>query len=427
MKVTKKELPKSQIELLVELSFEEFKPYIDRGAKKVSEEVKIDGFRPGQAPYDIIKQKIGEMTILEESARIAINKTIDEAFKEVKKQPVGQPQVDIVKLAPNNPLEYKVVISIIPEVVLGDYKEAKIKQEKVEVDDKEADTMLENLQEMRAKEVISENVVKNGDKIIVNIEMFLDKVPVEGGQSQNVAVIVGKDYFIPGFDKKLIGAKKEEVREFSLPYPKEHYQKNLAGKMVEFRVKMIEIYNRELPELNDEFAQSFSAKNIVEMKESIKKNVEHEKKQKAEQKAEIEMLDAIINKSKFSEIPEVLIQHESEAMLHELQHGIEQQGGKFDDYLSSLKKTREQFILEMLPDAVKRVKSALVIREIGEKEKIEASDKEVEKEVEKLLKQYKGYEKVEERVSQPSYKAYLKNVITNKKVMEKLREWNVVN
>jgi trigger factor len=428
MKVQSKKIEKSQIELTVELSYEEFKPYIKIGAEKISKEIKVEGFRPGKAPYEILKQKIGEMSILEESAREAINKTIRKAIDEnIKKQAVGEPKVDITKLAPNNPLEYKVVVAILPEITLGDYKNLKIKKEKAEIDEEEIKRSIDYLREMRVTEKIADREIKEDDKVIVNIKMFLDKVPVEGGQSKDTAVIIGKDYLVKGFDKKLIGAKKGEKREFKLPYPSDHYQKNLAGKMVEFEVEVKEVYSRDLPELNEEFAKTLGLKSIKELEENLRKNLKQEKENEAKQKTEIKMLDEIIKKSKFEEIPDVLIEHEAQTMLAEIEHGVKNQGGKFEDYLTSLKKTKEELLLDMYPNAIKRVKSALLIREIGDKEKIKATDEEVEKKVEELLKQYKGYEKVEKRVKEPAYKEYLKNTIVNQKVVAKLTEWNIID
>lgn len=425
MNITKKELEKSQIELTVELTPEELKPYIKLGAEKVSREVKIDGFRPGKIPYEVLKSKIGETVILEEAARIAVNKTIDKVVGEnVEGEPVGQPRVNITKLAPENPLEYKIVLAMLPEIKLGDYKNAKVKMRTEAVSDEEVAKVIEHLRESRAKEAATDREIKNGDKVIVDIDMFLDKVPVEGGQGKGVAVIIGKDFIIAGFDKNLIGAKKGDTRDFTLPYPKDHHMANLAGKTVEHRVKINEVYSRELPAPDDNFAAGFGLKKFDELKDSIKKNMEQEKKQKAEQKFEIEMLDKIVKNSRFGDIPEILVNNETQTMLRELELGVTQQGGKFDDYLSSIKKTREQLILDLLPDALRRVKSALLIREIAKREKIEVSDKEVEEEQKELLKRYKGYEKVEARVKEPSYREYLRNMLANRKVIEKLREWN---
>ncbi len=426
MKVIKKDLGKSQIELLVELSLEEFKPYIEKGAKEVSKETKIEGFRPGNVPYDVLKQKVGEMTILEQGVRLAINKTIDQVIEEnVKEQPIGQPEITITKITPDNPIEYKITLSILPEITLGKYKDLKVKKEEVKIEKEEIEKTLTQLLEMRVKEVISDKEAKNVDKVLVNLAMFLDKVPVEGGQSQDTAIILGKGYVVPGFDKQLVGAKKGDKKEFSLPFPKDHFQKNLAGKLVDFKVEVKEVYEREVPKADDEFAKSLGTKNLDELKDNLKKNVEKEKKQAAEQKEELKIIEKTLETTKFTDIPEVLITNESQAMMSELEQNITSQGGKIEDYLSSMKKTREQLILDLMPNAIKRVKSALLIREIAKAEKIQISTEEIDKKQKELLEQYKGYEKVIARVKEPGYKAYLANTLINTKVIKKLKEWNL--
>lgn len=426
MKVEKKDLARAQVELTVELSVDELKPYFDQAIKKLANEIEIKGFRPGKAPYEILKQKIGEMSILEEASRIAINKIIDRIIKEnVSRPAVGQPQINISKLAPNNPLEFKIILSLLPEAQIGNYKDLKIKLTKAEVADEEVKIMIEQLRETRVEEALAEREVRDEDKVIVDIGMFLDKIPVEGGQGKDTAVIIGKNYIIPGFDKKLIGARKNEERKFSLPYPESHHLKNLAGKLVDFSVKIKEVYQRELPEVNEQFAAAFGLKSAAELKNNIKKTLLEEKQAKNLQQAEIEILDKIMAKSKLGDIPETLISHEGEVMLSELENNIAQQGGKFEDYLKSLNKTREQLILDLLPQAVKRVKSALIIREISIIEKIEATETEVEKNQEEVLAHYKGNKEIEQRVKSGQYKNYLYNAITNRKVIEKLREWNV--
>lgn len=434
MKVEKKDLEKSQIELIVELSQEEFKPYIDKGVEVVSKEAKIEGFRPGKVPFEILKQKIGEMTILEEAARIAINKTIDKAIKDnVEKQVVGQPKVDITKVAPDNPLEYKVTLAILPETKLGEYKDFKIKQKKTEILEKEVEKMINDLQEMRAKEVASNDPIGETDKAIVNIQMFLDKVPVEGGQSQETAVLIDKDYVVPGFGKKLIGAKKDEEKSFQLPYPKDHHMKNLAGKMVDFRVKVKDIFKRELPELNDEFALGFGVKKIDELKTNIRKSLEDQKGKENIQSTEKEMLEKIVAKARFGDIPQVLIEQESNTMMAELAQGIEGQGGKFEDYLTSIEKTREQMILDMLPEAIKRVKTSLIIKEIADQEKIKVDEKDLEKHMEDMKKYYASLpeeqagqkDEIVKQIDTPQYRSYVYNVLSSRKVIDKLREWNI--
>ena len=426
MQVTKKDLDKSQIELTIELTNEEFAPYIEKGAQKVSEEVKIEGFRAGKVPLEILKQKIGEMTILEEAANIAIRKTIDEVIEKntMERQSFGQPQVNVTKLAPNNPFEYKVVLSLLPTVALGKYKGLNMKQEEAKLEAGEIDKSLNDLREMRAAEVIADRSAENTDKIVIDIKMFLDKVPVEDGIHKDLAIMIGKDYFVPGFDKKLIGMKKGETRKFELPYPDDHHLKNLAGKLVEFEVTAKEIYSRNLPELNDEFAAFFKMKDLAELKKNLTESLLHERQHKVESRNEAELISRIVDDTKFSDLPEILIQSETKNMLAELEQSVIRQGGKFEDYLQHMKKDRTALMLEMSPNAVKRVKSALAIRELAVIEKISATEKEVENKIADLKKQYTNNPEVHKMLSEHGYAHYLQNVLTNEKVIAKLKEWN---
>lgn len=426
MQVIKKELSKSQIELTIEISLEEFGPYIEKGAQKVSEQVKIEGFRPGKVPTDILKQKIGEMTILEEAANIAVRKTIDEAIikNTVDRQAVGQPQVNITKLAPGNAFEYKVIVSILPEIVLGKYKELGIKVEEPTVSEAELEKAILELREIRAHEVAVDRPIEDKDKIVADVKISLDMVPVENGQHQDLAIILGKEYFVPGFDKKIIGAKKGDVREFVLEYPKDHHQQNLAGKNVEFQVTIKEVFSRDLHEMNDEFASHFGLKNLAELKKAFKDNLLHEKKKKTENKHEAEMLEKIIKDSKFSDVPDILVDSEAKNMVSELEQSIVRQGGKFEDYLQHIKKDYNSLMLDFAPNAVKRVKSALIIREIAKVEKIEVSDEEMVIKKEALKVQYAGHQDVLKMFAEPGYDSYLRNVLSNEKVINKLKEWN---
>lgn len=426
MKVTVQTLPKAQYELLIEIPAEEMKPYLDKAVEKLGKEIKVEGFRPGKATFEVLKNKIGELSIWEEAGYIAINKTLDQAISEnIKEEIVGQPQVNVTKLAPGNPLEYKVVVAILPSVTIGEYKNFKIKLGEIKVGEPEVEKILVDLAEMRVKEVISDAPAKDGDKVVVDINIFLDKVPLEGGQGKDTAVVIGKGRVVPGFDKKLIGAKTGEEREFDLPYPDTHYQKNLAGKLVQFKVKIKSVYSRELPAIDDTFATGFGMKSLTELKENIKKTLVKEEETKAKQKAEIKIIEKIIDKAKFGDIPELLIKNEGETMLAELAHNLEHQGAKFDDYLKSLGKTRQELLLDTMPDAVKRVKSALVIRKIAETEKISVEHEEIHREMEAILKHYANDDKIKEKVESHEYHRYLENMLTNQKVMMQLAEWNL--
>ncbi|MCK4540545.1 trigger factor [Candidatus Parcubacteria bacterium] len=433
MKVEKKNLEKSQIELSVELSLDEFKPFINKAAKRISKEVKIDGFRSGNIPYAILKQKIGEMTIMEEAGKIAISSKLEELIKDhVDGDPVGQPKVDITKLAPENPLEFKVVLALLPEVALGEYKNLKIKMPKADVQDEDVKRALDEILETRVKEVLVEREAKEGDKVLADLQMFLDNVPIEGGQNKDTVVIIGKNYIVPGFDKNLLGVKKNDVKEFRLPYPKDYHMKNVAGKMVDFKITVKDVYERIKPELNDDLAKGFGLNSADELKENIKKSLADQKKRDANTRAEKEMLEKIVLKTKFSDIAEMLVKHEGDKMMAELEQTIARQGGKFEDYLQSIGKSQEQLTLDLLPDAVKRVKTSMMIREVAKREKIKVGDKEINKQIEDMKKYYKGAGSgspdAKQAVAQadtPEYRSYIYNILNSRKVVDKLKEWNI--
>lgn len=426
MQVNKKDLEKSQIELTVELSVEEFAPYIEKGAQKIAQEVKIEGFRPGKAPLAVLKQKIGEMSILEEAANLAIRKTIDEAIEENTKerQAVGQPQVSVTKLAPENPFEYKVTVSILPTITLGKYRDLGIKEEKAEVKDEDIAKTIDELRDIRATEALVERPIALGDKAVVDIHMFLDKAPLEDGHHHDWTMLVGKDYFVPGFDDNLVGLKAGEEKEFSLKYPEKHHRQDLAGKTVDFKVKANSVFERKLPELDDEFAKFYQLQTLEELKKSLKENILLEKQRQLDNRNESALIARIVEEAKFGDLPEEIIESESRNMMMELEQNVQRQGGKFEDYLGHLKKTRDQLTLEMLPNAIKRVKSALIIRELAIIEKIAATEEEINAKIDEVKAQYAGNQEILKMVSEPGYHRYLENIITNEKVIAKLKEWN---
>ncbi len=428
MKIETKDLEKSQIEITVELSLAEFKPYIKKGTIKVAQEVKVEGFRPGKAPYEVLAKKVGELAILEAAAREAINQTIIEVFKKITgKTPIGDPQVSITKLAPNNPLQYKITVAVLPEVKLGQYKDLGIRAKKVSVSDQEVEKIISDLQTARAKEAIVDRPVQAGDKVIVDIDMFLDKVPIEGGQGREVTVIVGQNQVVPGFDKKILGAKKGDVREFSLPYPEDFHDSNLAGKLVEFRVRIKEVYERVLPALDDNFAKAFGFNNMADLRANIKKSILADKKKKASADEEMEIFDKILANSRFGDIPEFLLNNELESMVAELKREVEAQGAKFSDYLAHLKKTEAQLKLDLAPEAARRIKVILTIVKIADQEKIKVSKEEVDKEHSFLLANYQksADKKTLEYLQSEQYKRELRQHLINRKVIEKLRQWNI--
>lgn len=423
MKTELKTLPRGQAELIIELTVEEYLPYLEQAAKHISEEIKIPGFRPGKAGLDIIKSKVGENEIWQEAFEFAVKKTLFSAVTEEKLDVVGQPQVDVIKLAPGNPVVYKAIINLLPAVQLGDYKTIKVAKKIKEISADDVKKVLTDLQKMRATEALVDRAAKDGDKVEIDFNTFLDKIPVDNGQNKNFPVVIGDKTFIPGFEDQLVGMKKDEEKTFQLKFPENYHQKNLAGKLVDFKVKMISVFERVLPELNDEFAKTLGhLKNIKEAEEKIKENLEHEAEHEEEHRIEEEVIEKILELSTIGDIPDLLVNSEAKKMMEEMDHNIQAQGMSFEDYLSHMKKTREDLLLDFAPQAIKRVKSALIMREVGKLENITATKEEVQAEVERTLTYYGNNPEMEKNLKTPAYQEYLHNVISSKKIMDRLVE-----
>ncbi|MCD6471340.1 trigger factor [bacterium] len=420
-----KKISKGTIEILVEIPSEKMDEFNNSALSELAKDVEIPGFRKGKAPLNMVKDKIDKNKVLEKAANLAIQKEYAEIMLKENLAPADYPKVEIKKLALGNPFIFKVIVPLIPKVKLGDYKKIKVKRKEIKIDEKEVNNLLKQLQEMRAKETMVQRPAKYGDKIVVDLEMFLDNVLLENGQAKNATFIIGKKSYIPGFSENLVGLVSGAVKNFSLEYPKDHYDKRLAGKVVNFKIKVNGVYQIDLPKLDDEFAATVgNFKKLEDLKNQLRKNLEEEKKIKEEEKIEIELLKKLINISKFDEIPDILIEREVNKMINELKESIEQQGAKFDDYLVSIKRTQDDLKEEFKGRAEERIKTVLAIGELAKKENIKVEESEINQELEKYLEIYKNKPEIIKQLKTESGKYYVKSVILNRKVITWLKEQN---
>lgn len=422
MNIDIKNLPKGEIEITIELSPEELKPYMEKAAEELSQKSKIEGFRPGKAPYDIIRARFGEHAILEAGAERIVIKSYAKALKEKNIITIGSPKIDVKKMAVNNPFIFTATAATVPDTTLGKYKNLEIKKQETKIENEKIEKALADLAKMQSKEVLAERPAGESDKIVVDMDISKDNVPIEGGQAKDMAVILNEEHYIPGFNKELIGLKAGDEKEFDLEFPKEHFQKHLAGSKAHFKVKLKSVFEIQPPKLDDEFAKALGQKSLEELRALIRKNMEHEASHRDEEKWEIEILNKIVENSKFSDIPELLINSEVNKMLEELKQNVARQGVAFEDYLKSINKTPDDFKLEFAPEAIKRIKIALIIREIAKAENIKADDKEVAEETEKMMNAYKDNAEMQKQIKTDDFRDYLKSRIENRKVIEVLKK-----
>ncbi|MFA6466669.1 MAG: trigger factor [Patescibacteria group bacterium] len=418
MQIVKKDLEKNQVELAIEVSVEEMKPHLEKAASKMSQNAKLPGFRPGKAPYELVKNKFGEMAIYQEALDMIVSDSFYKAITREKIASVGQPEIKIEKIAPGNPLSYTAIVALLPKVTLGEWQTLVVKKNKVVASDEDINKTLEQLQNMQVKETPVNRAAKIGDKVELDFEVLIDKVVIEGGKNPRYPLVLGEGRMIPGFEEQIIGLKKETSKEFELSFPKEYFQKNLANKKATFKVKVLSIAERELPKLDDELAKGIGMESLAKLKEQLNQNITQDKEAKEKQRVEGEAIEAIIKQTIIEDIPEKLIAGEVHKMSHELEHSITHQGMDMAGYLKSINKTAQDLEKDFRPQAEQRVKAALIMRQIGQEEKINITEEQIKEEIKKQSDLYKDNPEAMKNISHPNYHQHLANLLLNQKIIE---------
>lgn len=422
MQVELKEKKDGEQLITITLDPEELKPHLERAAEEISKHREFKGFRKGKVPYKIVEREIGAQALLEHAAQGAIQKSFEEATKEHNFKSIAPPKIEVQKIAPSNPLVYNAYIPLLPEVKLPDLKQIIIEQKQVRVDDKDIQGVIEQLRKMRAKEKLVFRAAKKGDKVKVDLKMSIASVPVEGGSSKDLVFELGADGIVPGFSEQIIGMSASEERKFKLPFPEKFHDSKLAGKEVEFEVNLKEVYEVELPEVNEDFAKGLGKfGGTLDLKKRVKENLEVEGEAREKDRFERELLEAVSQKTQFDAIPKVLVEMEIDRMIEELKSEVARQGAKFEDYLKQIKQDLENLRKGMNDTALRRVKVALILRQISEEQNINVTDSEVDEEINKRYGALKDQPKVLKMVSRASFRDYLRNLLKSDKAMNWLR------
>lgn len=418
------DLPKSQVQLKFTVTAEEAKPYIDQAVADISTQKPLKGFRPGKATYADVAREYGEMLIWETALERIVRAEYVKTIMAQDIDTVGSPGIAVDKLVPNQDIEFTATATVMPRVTdLMDYSQPSVELKKMLVSEAEADKAIDELRRMRRTEAAVDRAATAEDMAMVDLEILKEKVPVEGGTSRDYRVLLNEPHYIPGFAEKLVGAKKGDKLEFTLEFPKEHYTKQLAGQPADFKVEVKEIFELKQPELDGTFAKSLGLASVEELKKVMLRNLQEESDHKAEEAAEIELLEKLVKGSKFSELPDNLVNEEVHRMLHELEHGLEEQGMEMEHYLSSLKKTRDQLMLDFVPRAMERIRTAIFIREVAKREDCKVTEEELDHEIDHILERVKPEDKeTRERIASADYRDYVAAQIRNHKTIKTLKE-----
>jgi trigger factor len=392
-------------------------------AQRISEQSKIPGFRPGKADYESVKTRVGEMAILEEATEDLVRSAFVKALIDEKVETVGQPYFKMITHAPGNDLVFTAEVSLMPKIKkLADYSKQIIKKNDTEPTKELIEQAKKDLGNMQTKEVRQAKgaTLEKGNKAVVNMGMKKDGVTVEGGEAKNHGIYTSENYYIEGFVDEIIGMKEDEKKTFTLKFPKDHYQKHIAGSPVEFEVELKEIFKLETPEFDDEFAKKLGFKAVDELNAKLIENLRMENGIDEKRRQEKEILEHLSKKSDFEEIPDILINQEIEKMVGEMKHSVEGHGMDFDEYLKSIKKTYADIKLDFATSAMTRVKAALILKEVAKQENIEVSAKELDEEIEHIAKHYEDKDQ-KQYIQSPHYRDYIQMQLQNKKVLETLR------
>ncbi|MBI2056475.1 MAG: trigger factor [Candidatus Sungbacteria bacterium] len=425
-------LPHSEIEVEITLPFAEFESQVKRAVVLLSEEIEIEGFRKGKAPYEMVKQRIGEAAIYERAADIAVRKVWSEVFDRMtvlgelsaENPLIGRPEVSITKLAPGNDLEFKVKITILPSVKLPDYqaiaKRVRGEKKEIAVEDKEIDEALNWLRDSRTKLVTVDREAKKGDRVEVDFQISRGGVKIENGESKNHPLILGQEKFLPGFEGAVMGMKKGDKKEFTLEIPKNWHDDALAGKPFDFSVTMGLVQDRQTPEATDEFAKTLgNYESLDALKANIREGLETEKKEKESQRIKALMIEDIAKQAEI-DVPETLVTSELEKMKQELDANITQVGMKWEDYLLHIKKSEEDLKRDWREEAVRRVRIALCLRAIANEEHVTAPEEEIAERAQQYLQRFGSIKEAEKAIDPEALREYIRGIVRNEKVFSAL-------
>ena len=389
MSVQVENLEHNMAKLTINVSAEELEKALDSAYKKQKGQISVPGFRKGKVPRAMIEKMYGAGVFYEDAANILMQQTYPAAIDESGVDIVSRPTVDVVQIKKGKEFIYTAEVAVRPEVTLGKYMGVTVTKIDTTVTDEEVDAELENQRNKNARTVtVTDRPVAEGDTAVIDFEGFVDGVAFEGGKGENHPLEIGSHTFIDTFEDQLVGKNTGDEVEVNVTFPEKYQAEDLAGKPATFKVKINEIKTKELPELDDEFAQDAAGVDtLAEYKEELKKNLTEKKETEAKKTKEDEAIKKIIDKSKM-DIPEAMINTQCETMVEEFAQRIAQSGLTMEQYLQFSGMTVDQLKEQVRPEALTRIQSSLVLEQIAKDENIEVTDADVDAEVEKMAKAY---------------------------------------
>ena len=390
MSLQVEKMEKNMAKLTIEVSAEDLDKAMQNAYQKAKGKIAIPGFRKGKAPRKMIEQMYGKGIFLEDAANALIPEHYSKALEECDLEIVSQPEIDVVQAEPGKAFIFTAEVAVKPEVTLGDYKGLEVPKSEVEVTDEDVDAEIKKEQEKNSRTVtVEDRGAENGDITTIDFEGFVDGVAFEGGKGTDYPLTLGSGSFIPGFEDQLVGAKAGDHVEVNVTFPEEYQAAELAGKAAVFQCDVKKVEAKELPELDDDFAQDVSEfDTLAEYKEDIKKNLTDKKEKEARAAKENAAVDKAIENAQM-EIPDAMVDTQVRQMINDFASRMQSQSLTMEQYFQFTGMTVEKMQDEMKPQALKRIQTRLVLEKIAEVENIQPTEEEVNEEISKMAEMYK--------------------------------------
>ena len=416
MSVQVENLEKNMAKLTIEVSADDLEKALQAAYLKEKNKISVPGFRKGKVPRAMIEKMYGPEIFYDDAANRLIPDAYAEAADESKLEIASQPKIDVVQLEKGKPFIFTAEVAVKPEVTLGEYKGLEVEKTDTAVTDEEVDAQVEKERDSNARTItVEDRPVQKGDQTIIDFEGFVDGVAFEGGKGEDYPLTIGSDAFIPGFEDQLIGAEKGAEVEVKVQFPAEYHAEDLAGKPAVFKVNVKEIKAKELPALDDDFAQDVSEFNTLEeYKADVRKKLE-EKKEAAAKEAKEEAAIAKAIENAQMDIPEAMIDTQTRQMMDEFASRLQQQGLALQQYYQFTGMDNDKLAEQMKPNALKRIQTRLVLEAVVKAEDIKATEEEYKAEVEKMAKMYQmETEKLEQLIGEAEAETMKEDIAVQK-------------
>ena len=389
MSLQVEKLEKNMAKLTVEVSAEDFEKAIEKVYQKQKKQISIPGFRKGKVPRVMVEKMYGKEVFYEDAANDLIPDAYDNALDECEEDIVSSPKIEVTQIEAGKPFVFTATVALKPEVKLGEYKGIKIEKIEREVTEEEILAEVNRERNKNARNItIEDRPVKDGDMTVIDFEGFVDGEAFEGGKGENYPLTIGSGAFIPGFEEQLVGAEIGKEVEVKVTFPEDYQAEELQGKEAVFKCTVHAIKEKELPELDDEFASEVSEfDKLEEYKEDVKKNLTEKKVKDAETARENAAVEAAVKASEI-EIPEAMLETQQRQMVDEFSQRITMQGMSMEQYMQFTGATYEKLIEQVKPQAEERIRARLVLEAIAKSENIVATEEDYEKEMKTMAEVY---------------------------------------